>query len=189
MTRDEFIAKIENPDDVNRVMARVDEGAKLLGKTTIEELEKWYDECAGYYDAAHEEVITKYEQVGVEFNPMYGEEREVLKPVDKAKWFSFLHFNAMISEAMDRYRYMMYNVKLEDSITGEVGEAKMSLNAKSRGFKICISRMPLSFARRIILSLKGPKNIDGNNDTKSTRIILSLPASKLPYGHLRLRFP
>lgn len=130
MTRDEFIAKIENPDDVNRVMARVDEGAQLMGKTSVEELEKWYDECAGYYDAAHEDVITKYEEVGVKFNPMYGEEREVLKPVDKAKWFSFLHFNAMISEAIDRYRYMMYTVKLEDSITSEVGEAKMSLKKK-----------------------------------------------------------
>ena len=28
MTREEFIAKIENPDDVERVMARVDEGEK-----------------------------------------------------------------------------------------------------------------------------------------------------------------
>lgn len=33
MTREEFIAKIENPDDVERVMARVDEGIKLMNYT------------------------------------------------------------------------------------------------------------------------------------------------------------
>ena len=29
MTREDFMAKIENPDDVLRVMARVDDGIKL----------------------------------------------------------------------------------------------------------------------------------------------------------------
>ena len=91
MTRDEFIAKIMNHDDVERVMARVDEGAQLLGKTTDEQLEKWYDECAGYYDAACVDVTTKYEVVVKNDNPMYGEEGEVLNPVEEGKWFSFLH--------------------------------------------------------------------------------------------------
>ena len=132
MTRDEFIAKIENPDDVNRVMARVDEGAQLMGKTSVEELEKWYDECAGYYDAAHEDVITKYEEVGVKFNPMYGEEREVLKPVDKAKWFSFLHFNAMMSEALDKYRCLKYFTSIEDEQMFDAEQGRASIEAHVR---------------------------------------------------------
>ena len=33
-----------------------------------------------------------------------------------------------------------------------------------------------AFARRMMLSSKGPENIDGNNDKISTRIIPSLPA-------------
>lgn len=127
MKREEFIAKIVNPNDVERVMARVDEGAQLLGKTTDEQLEKWYDECAGYYDAACVDVTTKYEVVGKNDNPMYGEEGEVLNPVEEGKWFSFLHFNAMISEGLDRYRHLMHTVELEDRITDEVGASKMSL--------------------------------------------------------------
>ena len=52
MTREEFIAKIENPDDVERVMARVDEGAELLQYNIIGNIEKWYDDCAKFYDAS-----------------------------------------------------------------------------------------------------------------------------------------
>lgn len=50
MTREEFIAKIENPDDVERVMARVDEGIKLMNYTDATKIAEWYDFCAKRYD-------------------------------------------------------------------------------------------------------------------------------------------
>ena len=50
MTRDDFIAKIENPDDVKRIMARVDEGIKLMNYTDATKIAEWYDRCANLYD-------------------------------------------------------------------------------------------------------------------------------------------
>lgn len=117
MTREEFIAKIENPDDVERVMARVDEGAKLMKYTDATKLAEWYDFCAKLYDQS----ILPSTIEGVS-DMVTGEKHNVT-----VEEFSFLHFNAMISEGLDRYRHLMHTVELEDHVTDEVGASKMSL--------------------------------------------------------------
>lgn len=128
MKREELIAKINDPNEVKRVMERVDEASQLLGKTTDEQLELFYDECAGYYDAACRDAITSYEVVGKKYDPLYKEERDVIKlNYNGNKSFSFLHFNAIMSECMDRYRHMMYDVEIENSIMNQSGIEKISL--------------------------------------------------------------
>jgi len=117
MTREEFIAKIENPDDVERVMARVDEGIKLMNYTDATKIAEWYDFCAKRYDRS----ILPSTIEGVP-DMVTGEEHDMI-----VKEFSFLHFNALLSEAFDNYRSLMFSVEREDRITDEVGAAKMSL--------------------------------------------------------------
>jgi hypothetical protein len=117
MTREEFIAKIENPDDVERVMARVDEGIKLMNYTDATKIAEWYDFCAKRYDRS----ILPSTIEGVP-DMVTGEEHGMI-----VKEFSFLHFNAFLSEAFDNYRSLMFSVEREDRITDEVGAAKMSL--------------------------------------------------------------
>lgn len=117
MTREEFIAKIENPDDVERVMARVDEGIKLMNYTDATKIAEWYDFCAKRYDRS----ILPSTIEGVP-DMVTGEEHGMI-----VKEFSFLHFNALLSEAFDNYRSLMFSVEREDRITDEVGAAKMSL--------------------------------------------------------------
>ena len=117
MTREEFIAKIENPNDVERVIARVDEGAQLMKYTDAAKLAEWYDFCAKLYDQS----ILPSTLEGVS-DKVTGEKHNVI-----VEEFSFLHFNAMISEGLDRYRHLMHTVELEDRITDEVGASKMSL--------------------------------------------------------------
>lgn len=117
MTREEFIAKIENPDDVERVMARVDEGIKLMNYTDATKIAEWYDFCAKRYDRS----ILPSTIEGVP-DMVTGEEHDMI-----VKEFSFLHFNALLSEAFDNYRSLMFSVEREDRITDEVGAAKMYL--------------------------------------------------------------
>ena len=117
MTREEFIAKIENPDDVERVMARVDEGIMLMNYTDATKIAEWYDFCAKLYDQS----ILPSTIEGVP-DMVTGEGLGVT-----VSGFSFPHFNALLSEAFDRYRSLMFSVEREDSVTDEVGEAKMSL--------------------------------------------------------------
>ena len=117
MTREEFIAKIENPNNVERVIARVDEGAQLMKYTDAAKLAEWYDFCAKLYDQS----ILPSTLEGVS-DMVTGEKHNVI-----VEEFSFLHFNAMISEGLDRYRHLMHTVELEDRITDEVGASKMSL--------------------------------------------------------------
>ena len=117
MTREEFIAKIENPDDVERVMARVDEGIKLMNYTDATKIAEWYDRCANLYDQSM--LPSTIEGVpdmvtGVEHGVTVNE-------------FSFLHFNTLLSELFDRYRSLMFSVEREDRITSDVGEEKLSL--------------------------------------------------------------
>ena len=117
MTREEFLAKIENPDDVERVMARVDEGIKMMNYTDANKIAEWYDFCAKRYDRS----ILPSTIEGVP-DMVTGEEHGMI-----VKEFSFLHFNALLSEAFDNYRSLMFSVEREDRITDEVGAAKMSL--------------------------------------------------------------
>ena len=117
MTREEFIAKIENPDDVERVMARVDEGIKLMNYTDATKIAEWYDFCAKRYDRS----ILPSTIEGVP-DMVTGEEHDMI-----VKEFSFLHFNALLSEAFDRYRSLTFSVQREDLVTDEVGAAKMNL--------------------------------------------------------------
>lgn len=119
MTRDEFIAKIENPDDVNRVMARVDEGAQLLQYTVYGDIEKWYDECAKYYDAAVFEVDEDSEAFQLQV--------ETLGLSKGDKFFSFPHFNSMLSEAFDKFRYLKYFMDQEVDLRHDANQAKQSI--------------------------------------------------------------
>ena len=86
MTREEFIAKIENPDDVERVMARVDEGIKMMNYTDANKIAEWYDFCAKRYDRS----ILPSTIEGVP-DMVTGEEHGVT-----VNEFSFLHFNAFL---------------------------------------------------------------------------------------------
>lgn len=117
MTREEFIAKIENPDEVERVMARVEEGIKLMNYTDAAKIAEWYGFCAKLYDQS----ILPSTIEGVP-DMVTGEEHCVA--VNK---FSFLHFNALLSEAFDRYRSLMFSIEREDLVTDEVGAEKMTL--------------------------------------------------------------
>lgn len=117
MTREEFIAKIENPGDVERVMARVDEGIKLMNYTDATKIAEWYGFCAKLYDQS----ILPSTIEGVP-DMVTGEEHGVI-----VNEFSFLHFNALLSEAFDRYRSLIFSVEREDRIMNDVGEEKLSL--------------------------------------------------------------
>lgn len=119
MTREEFIAKIENPNDVERVMARVDEGAQLLRYDVIGNIEKWYDECARYYDAAVFEVDEDAE--------LFDSQIKVLELNKGDRFFSFPHFNSMLSEAFDKYRFMKYFMDIEVNLKLDVEQAKKSI--------------------------------------------------------------
>ena len=98
-------------------MARVDEGIKLMNYTDATKIAEWYDFCAKRYDRS----ILPFTIEGVP-DMVTGEEHDMI-----VKEFSFLHFNALLSEAFDNYRSLMFSVEREDRITDEVGAAKMSL--------------------------------------------------------------
>ena len=119
MTREEFISKIENPDDVERVMARVDEGAELLQYNIIGNIEKWYDDCAKFYDASVFEVDEETQAFPSEIG-IFG-----LSKGDK--FFSFPHFNSMLSEAFDKFRFLKYFMTIEVNLRLDAKHAKKSI--------------------------------------------------------------